>query len=133
MDLYTGYIIDGELGNFRQSERDLFKINVKNAKKVTNFENSITTLDRGYVSLELMAWLIEQNMYFVQRVRSNFYKAEINQIKTNDSPIKIKLNSSRLRSFKDPELKEKYSKRIILRIKISNRRTRKWTKRKIIN
>ena len=31
MDLYNGYIIDGELGNFRQSERELFKINIKNS------------------------------------------------------------------------------------------------------
>ena len=65
-----------------------------------------------------MAWLIEQNMYFVQRLRSNFYKAEINQIKTNDSPIKIKLNSSRLRSFKDSELKEKYSKELYLELRL---------------
>ena len=57
-------------------------------------------------------------MYFVQRLRSNFYKAEINQIKTNDSPIKIKLNSSRLRSFKDSELKEKYSKELYLELRL---------------
>ena len=118
MDLNKGYIIDGELGNFRQYERELFKINVKNAKKITNFKNTIITLDRGYVSLELMAWLMEQNIYFVQRVRNNFYKAEINQIKTPDSPIKIKLNSSRLRSFKDPELKEKYSKELYLELRL---------------
>ena len=27
MDLYNGYIMDCELGNFRQSERDLLRIN----------------------------------------------------------------------------------------------------------
>lgn len=118
MDLYTGYIIDGELGNFRQSERELFKINIENSKKIIDFENSIMTLDRGYVSLELMAWLIEQRIFFVQRLRNNFYKAEVNQIKTSDSPINIKLNSSRLRSFKDPELKEKYSKELYLKLRL---------------
>ena len=40
MDLYTGYIIDGEVGNFRQSERELFKINIKNSQKIMDFKNS---------------------------------------------------------------------------------------------
>ena len=31
MDLLNGYIIDGELGNFRQSERELMKSNVRNS------------------------------------------------------------------------------------------------------
>ena len=37
MDLLNGYIIDGELGNFRQSERDLFKINLKNSQDIIGF------------------------------------------------------------------------------------------------
>ena len=118
MDLYNGYIIDGELGNFRQSERELFKINIKNSQKAIDFKNSIITLDRGFVSLEIMAYLINQNIFFVQRSRNNFYKEEINRIKKIDSPIKIKLNSSRLRSFKDPELKEKYSKELYLELRL---------------
>ena len=118
MDLWSGYIIDAELGDFRQSERELFKINLKNSMDIIDLEKSIMTLDRGYVSLELMAWLNELNLYFVQRLKSNTYKAEVNQIKTCDSPINIKLNSSRLRGFKDPELKEKYSKELYLKLRL---------------
>lgn len=118
MDLLNGYIIDAELGDFRQSERELFKINLENSQDFLDFEKSILTLDRGYVSLELMAWLKELNLYFVQRLKSNTYKAEVNQIKTCDSPINIKLNSSRLRGFKDPELKKKYSKEISLELRL---------------
>lgn len=86
MDLLNGYIIDGELGNFRQSERDLFKINLKNSQDTIDFKKSIIALDRGYVSLELMSWLNELGLYFVQRLKNNTYKAEVNQIKTCDSP-----------------------------------------------
>ena len=118
MDLLNGYIIDAELGNFRQSERDLFRTNLKNSQDIIDFEKAIMTLDRGYISLELMAWLNELNLYFVQRLKSNTYKTEVNQIKTCDSPINIKLNSSRLRSFKDPELKEKYSKELYLKLRL---------------
>ena len=118
MDLLNGYIIDAVLGNFRQSERELLKTNLENSMDILNFENSILTLDRGYVSLELMAWLKELNIYFIQRLKNNTYKAEVNQIKTNDSPINIKLNSSRLRSFKNQELKEKYNKELYLKLRL---------------
>ena len=118
MDLLNGYIIDGVLGNFRQSERELLKTNLENSMDILNFENSILTLDRGYVSLELMAWLKELNIYFIQRLKNNTYKAEVNQIRTNDSPINIKLNSSRLRSFKNQELKEKYNKELYLKLRL---------------
>ena len=99
-------------------KRDLLKINIKNALKIINFKNSILTLDRGYVSLELMAWLIEHRIFFVQKSRSNFYKEEINKITASDSPLKIKLNSSRLQSFKNPELKEKYSHELYLELRL---------------
>ena len=44
MDLLNGYIIDGELGNFRQSERELMKSNVRNSMDIIDFENSILTM-----------------------------------------------------------------------------------------
>ena len=69
MDLYNGFIIDGELGNFRESERELLKINIQKSKDIIDFENSILTMDRGYLSLGLMAWLIEQDIFFVQRLK----------------------------------------------------------------
>ena len=118
MDLLNGYIIDGELGNFRQSERELMKSNVRNSMDIIDFENSILTMDRGYASLELMAWMRELNIKFVQRINKEFYKAEINRIKEYDSPISIKLNASRLRGFKDPKLKEKYSEETHLNLRL---------------
>lgn len=83
-------------------------------------------MDRGYASLELMAWMRELNIKFVQRINKEFYKAEINRIKEYDSPISIKLNASRLRGFKDPKLKEKYSKETHLKFTISNSKTKIW-------
>lgn len=37
---------------FRQSERELLKINLKNSKKFLDSQKSILTLDRGFISLE---------------------------------------------------------------------------------
>lgn len=117
MDLLNGYIVDGELGFFRQSERDLLKINIKNSKKVFDFNKSILTLDRGFISLEMMSILIENGFYFVQRHNEQYYKKEMSQVKTNDENIKIKLNSGRLRGFKDQKIKEKYSKKLHLELR----------------
>ena len=106
MDLLNGQIIDGKLGIFRQSERELLKINLKNSKKFLDSQKSILTLDRGFISLEIMATLIENGIYFVQRHNSQYYKQEISQIKSNG-----------LRGFKDPQLKEKYSKELHLELR----------------
>ena len=99
MDVLNGHIIDAELGNFRQSERELMKMNVSNAKDLVNPAKSILTLDRGFLSLEIMAWLNEKSMYFVQRLKNGAYKAEVNRINDDDSPINIKLNSGRFTSI----------------------------------
>lgn len=44
MDLLNGYIVDGELGFFRQSERDLLKINIKTPKKFLILTNQYSHL-----------------------------------------------------------------------------------------
>jgi len=118
MDLLNGYMLDGELGHFRQSERDLLKMNILNAQDIIDFEKVILTLDRGYVSLEMMAWLKELNIYFVQRLNNSYYKKEVSEIKTCDSPIKLSLKGGRMRGFKDPEIKEKYRDESYLELRI---------------
>ena len=118
MDLLNGYMLDGELGHFRQSERNLLKMNILNAQDIIDFEKVILTLDRGYVSLEMMAWLKELNIYFVQRLKNSYYKKEVNEIKTCDSPIKLSLKGGRMRGLKDPEIKEKYKDENYLELRI---------------
>ena len=41
----------------------------------------------------------------------------MSEVKTNDENIQIKLNSGRLRGFKDQKLKEKYSKKLHLELR----------------
>ena len=112
MDVLNGYILDGILGNFKEDELKLMHQNLKNIEKIVNFEKSIFILDRGYMKMELYARIIELGSYFVVRLRKTDYKDERKQIKTNDSPINLKLNAERLNLFNDPHLKEKYSKEL---------------------
>ena len=55
---------------------------------------------------------------FIVRIRKTDYKDERKQIKSKDSPIKLKLDGDRLSKFKDPTLKEKYSKKLWLNLRI---------------
>ena len=55
---------------------------------------------------------------FIVRIRKTDYKDERKQIKSKDSPIKLKLDGNRLSRFKDSILKEKYSKELWLNLRI---------------
>jgi len=61
--MLNDYIIDRELGNFRQTKRELMKMNVTNAQDLMDFAKSILTLDRGFLSLEIMAFLNKKDIY----------------------------------------------------------------------
>ena len=91
---------------------------LKNIKELVNFKKSIFIFDRGYVGMELYARIIELNSYFVIRIKSDDYKKERSKITSNDSPIKINLIADRLKRFHDPILKEKYSKKWHLDLRI---------------
>ena len=118
MDVLNGFILDGILGNFKENELKLMHRNLKNIKDLVNFKKSIFIFDRGYVGMELYAHLIELNSYFIVRLRKDDYKKERSRITSNDSPINLNLTSNRLKRFHDPILKEKYSKKLHLKLRL---------------
>ena len=118
MDVLNGQILDGILGNFKDDELKLMHENLKNIDGLVNYEKSIFTFDRGFVGMELYARIMDLGGYFVVRIRKTDYKDERKQIQSNDSPIKLKLDGNRLSRFKDPILKEKYSKELWLNLRI---------------
>ena len=119
MDVLNGFILDGIIGNHNQAELPLMHQNLKNTEDMINPTSSILIFDRGYAALELFAHIIEMNCYFVVRLQDNFYKKERKQVQSNDEEIKLYLTGERLQKFKDPILKEKYSKKTIFKIKNS--------------
>lgn len=118
MDVLNGFILDGILGDFKEDELKLMHRNLKNIKDLVNFKKSIFIFDRGYVGMELYARIIELNSYFIVRLRIDDYKKERKTITSNDSQIKINLTGERLKKFRDPILKEKYSKKSYLNLRI---------------
>lgn len=118
MDVLNGFILDGIIGNHNQAELPLMHQNLKNTEDIINPTSSILIFDRGYAALELFAHIIEMNCYFVVRLQDNFYKKERKQVQSNDEEIKLYLTGERLQKFKDPILKEKYSKKQYLKLRI---------------
>lgn len=110
MDVLNGFLLDGIVGNHKQSELYLMHQNLNNIKEITNLPKSIFIFDRGYVGMELYAHIIEMNSYFVSRLKEPSYKKERQQVQTNDEAIRIYLSGDRVKKFKDQKLKEKYSK-----------------------
>lgn len=118
MDVLNGFILDGIIGNHKQAELPLMHQNLKNSEDIINPTSSILIFDRGYAAMELYAHIIEMNSYFVVRLQDNFYKKERKQVQSNDEEIKLYLTAERLKRFKDPILKEKYSKEVYLELRI---------------
>ena len=109
-DVLNGFMLDGILGNYKQGELPLMQQNLSYVENMINPERSIFIFDRNYNAMELYARIKEMKSYFVVRLKDKFYKNEKDKITSNDSPILLELNSSRIKKFHDEYLKAKYSK-----------------------
>lgn len=142
MDVKNGFLLDGIIGNHKQAELPLMHKNIDKIQDIINPYKSIFIFDRGYGAMELYAHVMEIDSYFVVRLKDTYYKKERKHVKSNDEEIKLNLTSSRLKKFHDPELKEKYSKKQYMKLRIvsielkqekpRNRRTQN-SNRNIIN
>ena len=68
--------------------------------------------------MELYARIIEMNSYFVVRLRKDSYKEERKNITEEDSPISLNITNNRLKKFHDPGLKDIYSKKWTMDLRI---------------
>ena len=68
--------------------------------------------------MELYARIIEMNSYFVVRLRKDSYKEERKNITEEDSPISLNITNNRLKKFHDPHLKDIYSKKWTMDLRI---------------
>ena len=91
---------------------------LQNVKNMIIPEKTIWTLDRGYPAMELYARIIEMNSYFIVRLRKDSYIEERMNITKEDSPISLKITKDRLKKFHDPELKNIYSKKWTIDLRI---------------
>ena len=117
-DVNNGFIWDGILDDYKAGELPLAQKHLNKIENLINPSKSIFIFDRYYNAMELYARIIEMNSFFVVRLKKDTYKKERNKITSNDSPIKLELTANRLKKFHNEELRDKYSKKWTIDLRI---------------
>lgn len=117
-DVLNGFILDGIVDNYKAAELPLMHQHLQNTENMVKPMKTIWIFDRGYTAMELYARIIEMNSYFIVRLRKDSYKEERKNITKEDSPISLNITADRLKKFHDPELKNIYSKKWTIDLRI---------------
>lgn len=117
-DVLNGFILDGIVDNYKAAELPLMHQHLQNVENMIVPGKTIWIFDRGYTAMELYARIIEMNSYFIVRLRKDSYKEERRNITEEDSPISLNITGERLKKFHDLELKNIYSKKWTMDLRI---------------
>ena len=117
-DVLNGFILDGIVDNYKAAELPLIHQHLQNVENMINPVKTIWIFNRGYTAMELYARIIEINSYFIVRLRIDNYKEERKNITEEDSEISLNITGDRLKKFHDLELKNIYSKKWTMDLRI---------------
>ena len=117
-DVLNGFILDGIVADYKAAELPLIHQHLQNVGNMINPMRTIWIFDRGYPAMELYARIIEMNSYFIVRLKKDTYIEERKNITQEDSPISLNITKERLKKFHDPELKDIYSKKWTIGLRI---------------
>lgn len=117
-DVLNGFILDGIVDDYKAAELPLMHQHLQNIENMIVPAKTIWIFDRGYTAMELYARIIEMNSYFIVRLRKDSYKEEMKTIIDEDSPISLNIDGNRLKKFHDTELKNIYSKKWTINLRI---------------
>ena len=118
-DCLNNMVIDFQIAPYNTSEKELSIINIENAVEFFKEQKICTLFDRLFPSIELFHFLSEKNIKFVGRLKKTAYKEEIEQMKSNDECITIKITPNRMRHIQDEETKKKLLELGEMRLRVS--------------
>ena len=73
-------MIDAIIDRYNTLERDLAKKNIENMFSILGNDKKILIIfDRGYISTEMLMYLLDLPAYYLFRVQGNTYNNEKNQ------------------------------------------------------
>ena len=110
-DVLNGYIIDVIPEKYRTNEKDMAKRHIIKDQEITENYNSIYIMDRNYMSMDFLTFLLKNNIKFLIRLNIRYFKQETEKMKTKDEIIEIAHTKERMRkdNFTDEETR-KYAK-----------------------
>ena len=107
-DLENNIMIDSIIDKYTTPERPLAKKNIENLYKlIGNDKKVITIFDRGYISVEMLIFLMDLPIFYIFRLQGGTYTDEKASMNSNDERVDIKINENRLRKITDKEVKSK--------------------------
>lgn len=96
-DVLNHYVLDGILDNFRSAEIEMAMKHMERTKSITDSYDSIYIMDRNYVSIGFMTYMIENGIKFLCRLKGlSHYTKETAAMASDDEIIEIKHTKHRM-------------------------------------
>lgn len=107
-DVENNVMIDALIDRYNTRERPLAKKNIQHMIDILGSSKKIITIfDRGYISTEMMMFLMDFPIFYLFRVQGNTYNNEKKSMKSNDEIIAMKTDGARLTRIEDENLKQR--------------------------
>ncbi|WP_278286617.1 transposase [Clostridium sp. Maddingley MBC34-26] len=94
-DLENNIMIDSVIDKYTTPERPLAKKNIETLfKLIGDNKKVIVIFDRGYISIEMLIFLMELPIFYIFRLQSGTYEDEKNLMNNDDEIVNIEINKS---------------------------------------
>lgn len=121
VDAKMDFVISSIIENQFVDEITLALRHLDDVKNKINMNKAITCYDRFYNATEIMLKTESLDSYYLIRGKTNIFKKQQKQMennKTNDETFEISLNNSKIKRYKDEELKKLAIKTKRLKVRI---------------
>ena len=105
-------------GKFDESAQA--KAHLEHVPAIIGHQKTIIALDRGYPSLPLFYQFLSNGQKFVVRLKSNDFKAERGQMKSDDEWVDISIGKTRLEHYKGSEMYKLLKQAGVIRLRLAN-------------
>ncbi len=125
-DVLNGYIIDVIPEKYRTKEIDMAKRHIKKDQEITEGYKSIYIMDRNYISIDFLTLLQKNNIKYLIRSKTRYFKQETEKMKTNDEIVEIARTKERMRrdNFANEETRN-YAKENKIEVRIIKHKLKK--------
>jgi len=118
-DCLNKMVVDFQLAPYNTSEIELSKKNIENARKFFENQKLCILFDRLFPSIELFHNLNQKGIKFICRLKKTSYQEEIEQMKSDDGCIDIKITPQRMQHIKDEKTKKTLLELGEMRLRVS--------------
>lgn len=117
-DVTNGLVVDFSMNQFKDSEIPIVIKMLQRSHDLFAKLKTIFLADRYYPSVELFALLESIGFKYCIRGKSNFFKKQIQQMKSDDEWIVITLNNAWLKRLKYDWARKRFTENPVIRIRV---------------